>query len=498
MAKHKEILVSVDDFETRVAILEDRQLVEFYIEAAGSRRTAGNIYMGRVKDILPGMEASFVDIGLERNAFLYVNEGVDEVSERESPPHEIEKLLRPGQDVLVQVQKEPVGNKGARLTTHLALAGRKSVFMPYSDFAGVSKRIEGEERERLQAIAEDVCPQEMGIIIRTAAVGATRDEVADDVRFLSDLWEKIQKKAAAAEPRDLIHADLDLSGRVVRDIFGPDYGQVIVDDEETMKELQSMTKKMSPQLAERIRLYRGKLPLFNKHNVESQLEMALKRRVWLRSGGYIAIDKTEALFAIDVNTAKYTGGRNLEQTIYKTNLEAADEIARQLRLRDIGGIIVIDFIDMQEPAHREALFDAFNRALEQDRTKSRVIELSRLGLVEMTRKSLSEGVKMHFYESCSVCGSGKVISTKRAAIEAYRKMKHAATTRAANSFVFKVSPDVCEWLEREALLDKLMALTQKRIRIQAASGMERGEASVVKEGSAAQVEKFLHGQGMKV
>ena len=498
MAKHKEILVSVDDFEARVAILEDRQLVEFYIEEADTTRTSGNIYLGRIKDILPGMEASFVDIGLERNAFLYVNEVVDEASERESPPHEIEKLLRPGQQVLVQVLKEPVGNKGARLTTQLALAGRRSVLMPYADFTGVSKRIEGEERDRLQAIADEVCPAGMGVIIRTAAVGAMEDEVVSDLEFLSDLWRKIQTRAAEVRPPALIHVDLDLSGRVVRDIFGPDYAQVVVDDTETTKILKSLARKMSPQLAERVRTYRGKLPLFNKDNVESQLETALKRRVWLRSGGYIAIDETEALTAIDVNTAKYTGGRNLEQTIYKTNLEAADEIARQLRLRDIGGIIVIDFIDMQEPAHREALFDAFNRALERDRTKSRVIEISRLGLVEMTRKSLSEGVKAHFFEPCPVCGAGKVVSTKRAAIEAYRKMRYAVTAHASKSFLFRVAPDVAEWLEREAWLDKLMSATGKRIHVLPTAGLERGEASMVREGSMAQIEKFLHGPGMNV
>ncbi len=494
MAKYKEILVSVDDFETRVAILEDRQLVEFYIEEADKPRVSGNIYKGRIADILPGMEASFVDIGLERNAFLFVNEVVGTVADVDSPPHDIEKLLKSQQELLVQVLKEPVGNKGARVTTQISLAGRKVVLMPLAGFVGVSKRIEGEERARLQAFADEICPPDMGLIVRTAAMGAERAEMEADLSFLLRVWDGIRDRDTQIHAPALVHTDLDLSGRVVRDILTAEYDRLVVDSRNTKDALQALVVKMAPELKDRISHYRGKLPLFHKHNVESQLETALKRRVWLRSGGYIAIDRTEALTAIDVNTAKYTGGRNLEQTTYKTNLEAADEVSRQLRLRDIGGIIVIDFIDMQEPAHREALFEAFSRALAADRTKSRVIEISRLGLVEMTRKSMSEGVKTHFYDPCPICGEGKVLSTKRAAIEAYRKMDRLVLTHASKAFIFKVAPDVAEFLDREEWIERLSGNSEKLIHIQPSPGLERGEAIVLLEGSSAKIEKYLHGR----
>ena len=495
METRKEILISTDEFESRTAILENRQLVEFYIEETDRPRIAGNIYLGRIKDVLPGMQASFVDIGLERNAFLFVNEVLVPEVEFESPPPEIQKLLKPGQEILVQVLKEPVGAKGARVTALLALPGRKVVLLPQSRFVGVSKRLEPDERNRLHQMAEKIAPPAMGVIIRTAAKDAEQAELTGDLEYLVGLWKSIEQKAAESHAPSIIHAELDLAGRIIRDVFSSDYDRLIVDSPQKKAAVGELVAAMSPELKSRIRAYQAKMPLFDKHNIEAQLDTALKRRVWLRSGGYIAIDRTEALTGIDVNTAKYTGGRNLEQTIFKTNLEAASEIVRQLRLRDIGGIIVIDFIDMQDATHREALFEAFNRALAADRTKTRVMEISRLGLVEMTRKNMSEGVQAHFFEACPVCGVGKVMSRRRAAIESYRRIKHLAVVHAAQAFVFKVAPDVAEKLEQEAWVARLAQSTGKRILIKATPGLERGEAVLWREGKAAQIEKFFDGLG---
>jgi len=495
LAKHKEILVSTDEFETRVAILEDRALVEFYIEDVNRPRVAGNIYMGRIKDILPGMEASFVDIGLDRNAFLFVDEVLVPEAEFEPPPHKIQKLLKAGQDIVVQVLKEPVGSKGARVTAQLALAGRKVVLLPMGRFIGVSKRLETEERSRLHEIAEKLCPDDMGVIVRTAAKNASDEEIANDIKYLIDVWESIAGRIKKASPPAVVYTELDLPGRIIRDVFSEDYDRLIVDSPEMKAGISTLVARMSPSLKGKIKLHQGKLPLFDKHNIGSQLDTALKRRVWLRSGGYIAIDRTEALTGIDVNTAKYTGGANLEHTIFKTNMEAAAEIVRQLRLRDIGGIIVIDFIDMQEAAHREAVFAEFNKGLEADRSKSRVSEISRLGLLEMTRKNLSEGLQAHFFEACPVCGTGRSLSRKRAAIEAYRHIRHTVIVRDAQAYVFKTAPDVAETLETEAWLKRLMDRHGKHIYIKAAPGVERGEAVLWREGKLSHVEKFFDGLG---
>ncbi|MDP1809188.1 MAG: Rne/Rng family ribonuclease [Actinomycetota bacterium] len=495
MEKHREILISTDEFETRAAMLEDRQLVEFYLEDAGRPRIAGNIYLGRIKDILPGMEASFVDIGLERNAFLFVNEVLAAEAEFDGPAHEIQNLLKKGQDILVQVLKEPVGTKGARVTAQLALAGRKVVLLPLSKFVGVSKRLENGERTRLHSLADKIVPAGMGMIVRTVADGVEEKDLIQDVEYLVGLWEKISERARSSQAPALVHAEPGLAGRLIRDTFSGAYDRIIVDSPELKQEMQSLAEKASPELKNRIKLYSGKLPLFDKHNIESQLDTALKRRVWLRSGGYIAIDKTEALTGIDVNTAKYTGGRNLEQTIFKTNMEAAVEIVRQLRLRDIGGIIVIDFIDMQEPVHREAVLLAFNKAIENDRTKTRVSEISRLGLVEMTRKNMSEGIQTHFYEACPVCGTGRVLSRRRAAIEAFRRIKYVVMVHSAQAYVFKIAPDIAEALGQEAWLVGLGETSGKRIYIKATPGLERGEATLWHEGTIAQIDKFFDGLG---
>ncbi len=488
MSKISVMLVSVDEFETRVAILENRQLVEFYAEENSKPRISGNIYLGRVRDIVPGMEASFVDIGLARNAFLYVNDVLVPEADIDAAPQKIQHLLKPGQEVMVQVQKDPVAAKGARVTTQISLPGRKLVLMPFSGLVGVSKRLEDDERERLHAVAEGIKTDGMGIIVRTEAKDAQNDDLESEIKYLVKQWQEIKKKAERMEAPALVKADLDLTGRMLRDIFSAEYHHLIIDSAQKKEEVTELLKAMFPGLSQRVKLHKEKLPLFEKHNVESQLKAALKRKVWLRSGGYIAIDKIEALTGIDVNTAKYTGGKSLEQTIFKTNLEAATEIVRQIRLRDIGGIIVIDFIDLKEEGHRDELFNVLQEAIGNDRAKSRLTEISKLGLVEMTRKNISEGIEGYFYEVCPVCSTGRILSKQRAGIEVFRRMKNLVITHNAKAFVFKVAPDTAEVLEREGWLKHLMESTKKTIRIEATPGFGRDESVLYKEGNISEIE----------
>lgn len=490
MKPHKEILISIDEFETRVSILENRQLVEFYSEQIDKHRIAGNIYKGRIKDVVPGMEASFVDIGLERNAFLYVDEVIVADAELKSGSPKIQHLLEPGQELMVQVKRDPVDTKGARVTTQIALAGRKLVLLPLNGLIGVSKRLEEEERDRLHGLAEQVCPEGMGVIIRTAAKDAEVADLAADIEPLLANWQGIQKKAEKVGTPAGLSTELDLSGRVVRDMFSADYDHILIDSKEKKDEITELVKRMSPELVGRIKLYRSKIALFEKHNIESQLKTALKRKVWLRSGGYIAIDKIEALTGIDVNTAKYTGGKDLEHTIYKTNLEAAVEIVRQIRLRDIGGIIVMDFIDMKEERHREKLFEVLSLALDADRAKSRLTPISKLGLVEMTRKNISEGPEAYYYENCPICGARRIISKNRAAIEVYRSIRNQTINASMDELVFKVAEDIAEVIETEEWLTSLMKTTGKRVYLKPAPGIERLEPVLEKRGKDSRAEGF--------
>lgn len=452
--RQKEILVSVDEFEIRAALLDERRLVEYYAEEIDQRSIVGNIYLGQVKDILPGMEAAFIDIGLERNAFLFIDDliSADADIEGSGSNPKIQNLLKVNQKIMVQIAREPVEKKGARVSAQLSLPGRKLVLMPYGKSVGVSKKLPNGERERLHDICQKIKPDNQGLIVRTAAESATTEELTNDLNYLSKLWHSLTKRREKSVAPALIYNELDLANRIIRDVFGPDYARLQVDDEEKYQDIITLVDKTIPELEERIYLYGGTVPLFERYEIDSQLETALSRRVWLRSGGYIAIDSTEALTSIDVNTAKNIGTKSLEETIFKNNLEAAEEIVRQLRLRDIGGIIVIDFIDMQQPGHREAVFDAFNRSLESDRKKSRVIEISKLGLVEMTRKSTSKGVQAYFYDKCLTCGgTGLIVSVHRAGLTVLRKMKRSIKNDGFDAYVFDVSPEVKMNLESDHL-----------------------------------------------
>jgi len=417
----KEIAVDVDHDQTRVAVMEERKLVEIYIEKNYKKRIVGNIYKGKVANVLPGMQAAFVDIGLEKNAFLYINDVLYNKSAKEDDNGEIssefkqasiEKVLKVGQDVMVQVIKEPMGGKGPRVTTQITLPGRYSVLMPTVEYIGISRRIESEEeRRRLKEIAEKIKPSKMGIIIRTVAEGKGEEDISQDVEFLQKLWNRVKQREKTALPPKLIHKDVNLVYRIVRDLFTKDVDRFYINDKNEYEKVLDLLDYVSPHLKPRVELYTHKENIFDYFNIEEEIDKALKRKVWLKSGGYIVIDQTEALTVIDVNTGKYVGKKDLEDTVLRTNLEAAVEIAKQLRLRDIGGIIIIDFIDMNTPEHQQMVVEALEKHLKRDRTKAHVLGLTQLGLVEMTRKKVKQGLDEMLQKICPYCsGKGKIMS----------------------------------------------------------------------------------------
>ena len=404
------MLVAVGEDRHQIAVLEEGTLIEHYVAHAHSESIVGNIYMGKVQNVLPGMEAAFVDIGVQKNAVLYAKEvGYDEEVDGANPS--IETVLKNGQSILVQATKDPMGSKGARLTMQVSLPGRYLVLLPDSDFIGISRQLPDDERGRLKGIADRVKPPDFGMIVRTAAEGAGEDELDRDVASLVKTWYDVYGKRRKVKAPKLVYKEPELAIRVVRDLFTRSVEKLVVDDKGVYDSLRTYVSEVTPDLGERIELYSGKLPIFESFHVTEQIYKALDRRVWLPSGGHIVIDKTEAMTVIDVNTGKFVGRSNLEDTVLKTNLEAGEEIARQLRLRDIGGIIVIDFIDLMEEKNRNDLLRAFKDALAKDKTRTQVFGVSELGIVQMTRKRVSEGLLEAFSEPCEVCsGRGRVVT----------------------------------------------------------------------------------------
>ena len=401
----------------QVAVLEGRLLTEHYVSVPTDDDTQihGNLYLGRVQNVLPGMEAAFVDIGTPKNAVLYRGDllhGADEVDGTTGPAR-IEQLLQPGQTVLCQVTKNPIGTKGARLTQEVSLAGRFVVLVPSSSTYGISKRLPDDERRRLRRILDEVRPAGHGLIVRTAAEGATPEELRRDVDRLLHQWQQVEALAKRSNAPALLYREPPLPVRIIREEFNRDYRGVIIDDPELYAEMRDYVAALIPELVDRVELYDDPdLPLFERHRVQEQLHKALDRKVWLPSGGSLIIERTEALTVIDVNTGKNVGRSNLEETVFRNNLEAATEVARQLRLRDIGGIIVIDFIDMEERRNREQVLATFKEALGRDKTRTQVFDISPLGLVEMTRKRVSEGLVESFSATCPTCaGRGIVLDT---------------------------------------------------------------------------------------
>lgn len=460
-----EILINATSYEVRLALVEDGNLSEFHMQRPKEKGLMGNIYKGRVVRVLPGMQAAFIDIGLERTGFLYV----DDVCVRSNSPDydpcitdcagtniranglNIENLLSEGQEILVQVSKDPIGTKGARLTCHITLPCRNLVFIPQTDHIGISRKIEDEEiRERLKALIEEIRPQDTGFIVRTVARHATAEELEADMEFLLLLWDDIIDKAELQQSPSLIHEDLDITLRSIRDFFTMDVDSLIIDDPVAHKKLLTHVKTFAPQLHDKITLYQDATPLFEAHNIEVEISRAVEKKVWLRSGGYIIIESTEALSVIDVNTGRYVGKNDLNDTIFKTNMEAAIEIAYQLRLRNIGGIIIIDFIDMENDSHREQLFDAFKEAVKKDKSRINILKLSEFGLVQMTRKRISENLHQLMCEPCHYCsGEGMIKSRRTICYDIFRTVSRNAKKHSGSTITLRVHPRIADLLHNE-------------------------------------------------
>jgi ribonuclease G len=431
----RELLVSVDAGERRVAVLEDDKVAEVYLERPEKRSIAGNIYLGVVDNVLPGMEAAFVEIGLEKNGFLYVDEIIGpELEGNRKSGRKITDLIQRGEKILVQAVKDPMKTKGARLTTEISLPGRFVVYVPHGEGLGVSRRLEDEERNRLKAILKEHAPKKGGVIVRTAAEGASAEDIARDLDFLQRLWRSIEARAETAKTSSLVYQESELPLRVVRDLFTGDFERLLVDHDRTYKRIVGYLRKTSPHMAERVTRYKEREPLMEAFGVEQEIKSTLNRRVDLPSGGYLIFDYAEAFTVIDVNTGRYVGSRSkksggrLEDTITKNNLEAVKEVVRQLRLRDIGGIIVIDFIDMASPKNRAAVEAALGEELERDRTKTYVVEISPLGLVEMTRQNVTDGPREVMTKKCPTCGGdGIVVSEQTAAVDIERRLRSLVT-----------------------------------------------------------------------
>ncbi len=461
----KEILINYTSREVRIAILEDKELVEFLIEREDSRRTVGDIYLGRVSAVIPGIQAAFVDIGQEKAAFLHVSdvatgsidpdllEDEDIVfgNKRRKEFAPIESLLKKGQDIVVQVRKEAIGTKGPRISSQLSLPGRYAVLMPNLDHIGISKKIDNrKERQRLRSIVRKHRPSGAAVIVRTAGIGVSADQLRDDVRYLEKLWKDIRKKIERATPPALLHEDVDLTVFALRDLFTEKVDKIIIDNKEEFDRLKSYLKSMSPQLVSRVKLYREKVPILDFYEIEREIEKTLERKIWLKKGGYIVIEHTEALVSIDVNTGRFTGKKDQEETILETNLIAAREIVRQLRLRDIGGIIVVDFIDMEREENKRKVYSEFRRALRKDRSRARVSPISDLGLVEVSRKRVRPSL-LHFYsEECPYCqGGGKVLSIESMAMKIEQWVRRIGAQGREKGILFKVNPILAIHLKDE-------------------------------------------------
>jgi ribonuclease G len=493
-----KMLIESDPHQTRIAILEDDRLTEIFVERHRHRGLVGNVYKGRVTRVLPGMQAAFVDVGLERDAFLYVSDVASDVeameeleleetrASEEPPPSasvqsaqsahhgpapSIDELLKPGQEIIVQVVKDPLPNKGARISTHVTLPGRYLVLLPTVRHFGVSRRIEDEgERERLLALIGQLSGGNGGLIVRTVGEAKGPEEFESDLAYLSRLWEKIRHRASRVSAPTLLHQDLDLALRVVRDLLRPDYSVLWVDGEETYERIVEFLDQVQPSLVAKVKLFRQGATLFEQFGIEEQIEAALKSKVWLKSGGYIVINPTEALVAIDVNTGRFVGQSNLEDTVLQTNLEAVQEIVRQIRLRDLGGIIVIDLIDMIEQVHREQVFAALDGELRKDRAKTKMLAISEFGLVEITRKRSRANLERLLTQPCPYCaGRGRVKSVATICLNLRKELLHLRGRFGQQpELLLRVHPEVARALQQEerAILDELERSLSVRILLQ--------------------------------
>jgi ribonuclease G len=489
----RELVVSVDVGEQRVAVLEDDKVAEVYLERPERRSIAGNIYLGQVDNVLPGMEAAFVEIGLEKNGFLYVDEIVGPELER-GHGRKIQDLISKGQTILVQAVKDPMKTKGARLTTQISLPGRFVVFVPQGEGLGVSRRLEDDERQRLKDILKKLEVKEGGVIVRTAAEGASEEDIERDLVFLQRLWKSIQARAKDATAPELVYQEAELPLRVTRDLFTGDFEKAYVDNDQAYKRITGYLKKTSPHMVERVVRYKEKTPLMEAFGVDQQIKSTLQRRVDLPSGGYLIFDYAEAFTVIDVNTGRFVGSRGknsgarLEDTITKNNLEAVKEVVRQLRLRDIGGIIVIDFIDMANPKNRATVEEALRSELERDRTKTYVVEISPLGLVEMTRQNVTDGPREIMTRKCPTCGGdGIVYSEASAAIDVERRLRSLVAGSRSQAYRIELSSPIASALVGPGArrLQELETMTKRRFFLEGKPDMHVDHFVVLAEGKLA-------------
>lgn len=465
----KELLVDVQEEQILVTVCEDGTLMEVYVEREFNKRIVGNIYLGVVKNVLPGMQAAFVDIGLERNAFLFVEDAVpskDMIEETfKGPQISICDVLKEGQQILVQVSKEPVGSKGARVTTNITIPGRYTVLMPYVDYIGVSRRIENEEeRDRLKRISNEIKPEFMGMIVRTVAEGAGEKELEMDLQNLLGIWGKIEKRLDKASPPRVIYKDLGLTQRMVRDLLDEKVTRIIVNSNEVKDQILEAMVLLDCQAKYKVVYEQG--DVLEKYSILSQLDQAFNKRVWLKSGAYIVIDQTEALTAIDINTGKYIGKDDLQDTVLNTNLQATNEIARQLRLRNIGGIIIIDFIDMEKAVHQKLVLEALEKELKNDKTKTNIMGITSLGLVEMTRKKARMGLESLMLNDCPYCqGKGKLLSIETIALRTKKNIRNMADRTLQSALLIMANPLVASQIvgSNGICLKKLEECTGKTI-----------------------------------
>ncbi len=489
----QEILVNVTPQETRVAVIENGVLQEIQIERSRKRGLVGNIYRGRVSRVLPGMQAAFLEIGDLRTAFLHVSDLSSPGTTVEIPENcrrnndtPIENLIREGDMLLVQVTKDPIGGKGARLTTQIALPSRLLVYLPHGDCIGISQRIEQEEeRERLRELVTSMVNEGEttgGFIIRTAAEGASQEELAQDIEFLHRLWDSIGKEAEQGQEAGLIYRDLPLEMRILRDQVSDGIERIRIDSREACQRVQDFARKYVPELAARIEHYPGERPIMDLYSAEDEIQKALQRTVELKSGGHIVIDQTEAMTTIDINTGAFVGHRNLEETIFKTNLEAAQAIARQLRLRNLGGIIIIDFIDMHEPEHRNQVLRALEKCLERDHVKTSISEITSLGLVQLTRKRTRESLEQVLCESCPTCnGRGTIKTAQTICYEILREILREARQFDTQQLLVVASPEVVDMLtdEESTSVAELESFIERPIKLQADSSYRQEQYDVV-------------------
>ncbi len=481
----KDLIVSTTPQETKVALLEDGRVSEIFIEREAHRGIVGNIYKGRVTRVLPGMQSAFVDLGLERDAFLYVTDVLEDLDENLLTPEEaghaaangahrnapIEEMLKEGQDVLVQIVKEPLGQKGARITSHVSLPGRYLVYMPTVEHVGVSRKIvEDEERRRLKALLKEVRQERGGggFIARTAGASRSAEDFQRDGRYLGRTWDEVRARAGRERAPVLLHRELGLVQRLLRDLLSDDVANIRLDNEREHQRTLDLVGELQPEMAARVHLHRAAGSILEEHGVTAELERALRSKVWLDSGGYLVINQTEALVAVDINSGRYTGKKNLEETILKINVEAVTELVRQIRLRDLGGIIVVDFIDMEEKKSRQKVMAALEQELRRDRSPSKVLSVNEFGLVILTRKRVRQSLERTLCEPCPYCtGSGMVKTVATVCSEIYDEVKKLAPDVKGQGVSLRVNPEVARALgaEEAPVLKDLAALLGHDIRV---------------------------------